>query len=87
VHVIEIVFIFSDTCTIKFYKTDGCLYHLAVLVGASCVPSYWSGTTSNNLRRRTGYTPKHKLLLKITFPMKLRQAVSALVTVLCGNGW
>ena len=132
-HIIEIVLIFSDT--IKIHKTDGCLYPLAVLVGASCVPSYWSDTwytcnvdsrnftaefnktifycgftylaivlllfvinhikislrqlnrilKSNILRRPTVYTPEY--IVKITFRMKLRQAVGALVDVLRGNGW
>jgi len=48
VHVIEIILIFSDT--IKFHKTDGCLFSLAVLVGASCVPSYWSDTIEYTCR-------------------------------------
>ena len=131
-HVIVNVLIFSDT--IKFHKTDGCLFPLAVLVGASSVPSYWSDTIEytcsgdsrkfsagsdktifllwiylpeivlllfiiNNIKislRQLNRILKSKnfvldihlnILLKITFPMKLRQAVSALVTVLCGNGW
>jgi len=45
VHVIEIVLIFSDT--IKFHKTDGCLFSLAVLVVHLVYPV--TGVTPSNI--------------------------------------